>query len=132
MTSRRSAKKERIKEALNPEGGSASSLSGELVACAFYELRAALAEGHGPVYVTTNNHSSRHSLASIILLVAGFEAWLNEVMLFIPSLPVPNLSTQNKHDILHHYSPIHEYEALAQVGHQRAGETKRTADVHGD
>jgi len=49
-----------------------------LLACGESELRHALGDRALGVARTRDNHWSVHSSASILLLVAGLEAWLNE------------------------------------------------------
>ena len=60
------------------QAGSISSLSMGLLACGESELRHALGDRGPGVARTRDNHWSVHSSASILLLVAGLEAWLNE------------------------------------------------------
>jgi hypothetical protein len=66
-----------------PETGSISSLSSSLLTCAESELRDALADRRPGKAHTGDNHWSPHSVGSILLLIAGFEAWLNESTLLL-------------------------------------------------
>jgi hypothetical protein len=66
-----------------PQSGSISGLSWVLLACGESELRDALADRGPGVAKTPDNHWSPHSSASILLLVAGLEAWLNESTLLL-------------------------------------------------
>lgn len=61
-----------------PETGSTSNLSFSLLVCAESELREALADRGPGKARTADNHWSPHSVGSILLLIAGLEAWLNE------------------------------------------------------
>ena len=66
-----------------PQTGSTSTLSTSLLVCAESELRQALAD-RGPGKASTpDNHWSPHSVGSILLLIAGLEAWLNESTLLL-------------------------------------------------
>ncbi len=52
-----------------------------LVHCGLVELQMALEDRRTPgLVLEPHNHGSSHSLGSILLLVAGLEAWLNECM----------------------------------------------------
>src|SRR5712692_1342348 len=63
------------------KSGSWRGLSPHLLHCAFDELQDALDDRLIPEsYIEPDNHSSDHSLGSLLLLVAGFESWLNESM----------------------------------------------------
>ena len=66
-----------------PETGSISNLSFSLLACAESELRDALADRGPGKARTADNHWSPHSVGSILLLIAGLEAWLNESTLLL-------------------------------------------------
>lgn len=73
-------RKERQAQFLVRESGAWWTFSGDLVVCAFSELRLALDERCERVYRTPNNHYTIHALGSILLLVAALEAWLNEAI----------------------------------------------------
>ena len=78
-----SMRKLRHKQYRTPETGSISNLSASLLACAESELSDALADrGPGKAH-TVDNHWSPHSVGSILVLIAGFEAWLNESTLLL-------------------------------------------------
>jgi len=59
--------------------GGMVSLSGDLVHCAQALLQMALDDRRREVRLSTN-HFSSCAVGSILLLVAGFEAWLNEIL----------------------------------------------------
>lgn len=66
-----------------PQAGSISGLSWALLACGESELGDALGDRGPGVARTHDNHWSPHSSASILLNVAGLEAWLNESTLLL-------------------------------------------------
>lgn len=52
-----------------------------LVACALSELSLSLDERRGNVVRLKNNHNSQHAVGSIVLLVTGFDGFLNEELM---------------------------------------------------
>jgi len=75
------SRKERESRFLAVKTGGYSGLSPMLVHCGLVELQMALEDRRTPgLVLELHNHGSSHSLGSILLLVAGFEAWLNECM----------------------------------------------------
>jgi hypothetical protein len=75
-----SKRKDREAQFLSSLTGATTSLSSDLTDCALSELILALDERRKHVYRMTDNHYASHSIGSILLLVAAFEAWLNEVI----------------------------------------------------
>ena len=76
-----SMRKQRHMQFRTPQTGAVSSLSTWLLHCAEFELGEALRDrGPGKAH-TDDNHWSPHCGASVLLLVSGFEAWLNETTL---------------------------------------------------
>lgn len=73
-----SGRRQRHKAFQVPKTGAVSALSTWLLACAELELKDALADRGPGMARTPNNHWSPHCTASLLLLVAGLEAWLNE------------------------------------------------------
>lgn len=76
-----SRRKMREAQFLSPGGGVSVSMSDGLLSCALSELEQALRDRRGEVVRMPNNHYSHHALGSIVLLMCGFEAWLNEAIL---------------------------------------------------
>jgi hypothetical protein len=117
--SRRSGKRERIRELLKPaDGGVATTLSGELLHCAFEELRMALEDRKKQIFCAAENHYSAHALASIMLSVASFEAWLNEFLCVTRILPrelnMQIFSDAEVDKVLNNFSPVEKYQAFAE------------------
>ena len=83
-----------------PQTGAISMLSMGLLACGESELRDALGDRGPGMAMTPDNHWSPHSSPSILLLVAGLEAWLNESTLLLephcPGLPQEAKQTVTK------------------------------------
>ena len=61
------------------------SLSTSLLECSFSELDQSLHERQKEVIRLEKTHYSSHAIGSIILLVTGFDAWLNEGIGFLGS-----------------------------------------------
>lgn len=76
-------KKSRINRFQMRKSGLFTSLSHDLIECAFSELTLALDDKHKRVFQAEGNHYSPHALGSILLLLAGLEAWLNEAVLLV-------------------------------------------------
>lgn len=76
-----SRRKARQAQFLSQKKGAFVSLSSDLLLCALSELKQALDDRRRPVVRMSRNHYSPHALGSIVLLVAGLEAWLNETIL---------------------------------------------------
>jgi len=88
-----------------PQTGSISGLSWVLLACAESELRDALGDRGPGVAMSSDNHWSPHGSASILLLVAGLEAWLNESTLPLEAR-CPGLRQEAKQTVTEKYQRI--------------------------
>jgi hypothetical protein len=114
MASRTNRKKERIDEFFVPKSGGSTTLSGDLLFCSFVQLKMALDDRRaGRVFKEANNHASAYALGSILLLIAGFESWLNELLGFIPRFSFSAMSEDELRKVLHDYTPVKKYEFLA-------------------
>ncbi|UCE61037.1 MAG: hypothetical protein JSU63_04655 [Phycisphaerales bacterium] len=74
------SKRARLKQFQETAPGVSTTLSTWLVKSGYVALQNALDERRGGVYRTACNHFSSHAPASILLLVTGFDAWLNEAL----------------------------------------------------
>ena len=80
MTKKYEGKEERIARLSNPNPGPSGSFSSDLLLTANLMLRASLEDRKGNANPPLNNHMSKHVVGSIVLLISGFESWLNEAL----------------------------------------------------
>jgi hypothetical protein len=64
------------------------TFSQNLISCAYSELYLSLEERRGGVYRLKDNHYSSHAVGSIVLLVTGFDSFLNEGLSSIGTGPL--------------------------------------------
>jgi hypothetical protein len=136
--SRQKARKELF---LRDARGAYMHLSYPLIRSALTALEVALQDRREPVFRSKDNHYSYHGTASIVLLVAGFDAMLNELISHydmglkeeadqaitkkyyaIPKTVTGKVQSHNneldlligvRHEIMHHYpGPIDEPDAI--------------------
>lgn len=65
---------------VNPKSGAWGSFSADLLLAAKLVLTASQEDRKDNVDPPTSNHMSKHVVGSTVLLIAGFESWLNETL----------------------------------------------------
>ena len=73
-------RQERVDRLVNPQSGPSGSFSADLLHTAKLMLVASLEDRKNNAEPPSNNHMSQHSVGSIVVLIAGFESWLNEAL----------------------------------------------------
>lgn len=71
---------DRIERFENPQSGSSGSFSSDLLLIAQKLLEESLRDRNSNLNPPPDNHMSKYSVGSIVLLLAGFESWLNEAI----------------------------------------------------
>lgn len=71
-------RQERIQRLEKSQSSANISFSGDLLLSARIMLKLAFKDRKGNLNPPQNNHQSKHSIGSILLLVAGLESWFNE------------------------------------------------------
>ena len=77
--------RDRIDRFVNPKSGPSGSFSSDLLLIGRKLLEDSLLDRKNNLNTPPNNHMSKHSVGSIVLLVAGFECWLNEAIDYLSS-----------------------------------------------
>ncbi len=104
------SRRERHDDFASRQQGWAGTLSSALLECAGAQLRLGLKDRTGEVDKTADNHCTPHAAGSIVLLVDGFEAWLNEaVWVLRPATPKLMEKEVAKRPVLCKYRAIPEY-----------------------
>ena len=80
MMKKYEGKEERIARLSNPNPGPSGTFSSDLLLTAHLMLQASLEDRKGNANPPLNNHMSKHVVGSIVLLISGFESWLNEAL----------------------------------------------------
>ena len=75
-----SNRKQRHRQFEHPRDGVTTTLSTDLLRCAASLLRLALRDRTPQVHTTPTNHYSPHALGAVLVLTAGFDAWLSEAV----------------------------------------------------
>ena len=91
MMKKYEGKEERIARLSNPNPGPSGTFSSDLLLTAHLMLQASLEDRKGNANPPLNNHMSKHVVGSIVLLISGFESWLNEALAHLANNYDPSL-----------------------------------------
>ncbi|MEW6684072.1 MAG: hypothetical protein AB1451_14330 [Nitrospirota bacterium] len=108
------AKIGRIKRLANPGGGTGISFSADLLLAAKLMLEYSLEDRKDNATPPLDNHMSKHSIGSIVLLIAGLESWLNEALAHLSTYD-PTLRTRGKDTLLTKYKYLCSWDGAGRI-----------------
>ncbi|MGH9878255.1 MAG: hypothetical protein ACRD5H_11505, partial [Nitrososphaerales archaeon] len=90
-------------------------------------LKASLEDRNDNINPPKNNHMSKHVVGSIVLLIAGFESWVNEVLSHL-SIYDPSLRKLGKDSLVKKYRKLCAWDG---AGHMSLADVANLAQVKG-
>ena len=103
------SRKNRSQRLENPQSGISVSFSADILLAAQIMLGLALEDRKDNRNPPQNNHQSKHSIGSILLLIAGFESWLNESLAYLSAQYESKLRERGKDGTLGKYKYLCEW-----------------------
>lgn len=107
-------RKDRVDRLVNPKSGSWGSFSADLLLTAKLLLAGSLEDRKDNVDPPASNHMSKHVVGSTVLLIAGFESWLNETLAHL-SIYDPDLPTLGKDSLLEKYKKLCAWDGAGRI-----------------